>query len=75
MRMFSSEKDCSRMKLTGLYDVFPEEGGEKQDWEDSAPVGVSPARRHCSPNDMFQMQQVMQAIESYMVFSLQVALK
>ena len=30
-------------KLTGIYDVFQKEGKSK-DWEDSAPVGVSPAR-------------------------------
>ena len=44
-RMFSSEEDCSRMKkLTGIYDVFQKKEGKSKDWEDSAPVGVSPAR-------------------------------
>lgn len=31
-------------KLTGLYDVFQKKEGKSKDWEDSAPVGVSPAR-------------------------------
>ena len=77
-RMFSSEENCSRMKkLTGIYDVFQKnEGEKKQRLGEIFSCGCQPRQRHCSRMTCFRsLDRVMQATESYMVFSLQVAVK
>ena len=53
-----------------------EEGVEKQRLGRFCSCGRQPRQRHCSRMTCFRsLDTVMQAIESYMVFSLQVALK